>query len=201
MNDLVADELKVDMERFQEALEVEKSLPKAKASVQRVFWKELSDALTDEFGVTPTVYKDATIASMSKDYYSKNRSNKFIGLKLPVHRLEGKTVYLHTRLINAVHYGLRVGDESGTSLKVPDMKKRFSGDLGKGNAKADADDDWLVCYYFNPEAGDAEKAINFDTFNNAAVGLIDDEIRRTLIKGIVAHQAELAEKAKTLSRQ
>ncbi|MDT8880912.1 PD-(D/E)XK nuclease family protein [Halomonas saccharevitans] len=201
MNDLVAGELKGDMERFQEALEVEKSLPKAKASVQEVFWKELSDALTDEFGVTPTVYNASTIASMSKDYYSKNRSNKHIRLKFPVCQLDGKAIYLYTNLYHAVHYGLRVEDESGAVIAAQSLRDTFREKWGTGNAVADKDADWLACYYFNPKAGDAEKIINFDSFNTAAVGLLDDEVRRTLIEDMVAHQAELAEKAKELSSQ
>ncbi|WP_304525719.1 PD-(D/E)XK nuclease family protein [Halomonas sp. I5-271120] len=201
MNDLVAGELKGDMERFQEALEVEKSLPKAKASIQEVFWKELSDALTDEFGVTPTVYGGKNIRAISSDYYSKNKNNKHIGFKLPIGEVGSKAVCLYTNLYHAVHYGLRVEDEAGTVVAAGSLRDAFREQWGKGNAVADNHADWLVCYYFNPEAGDDEKIINFDSFNTAAVGLLDDEIRRTLIADIVAHQVELAEKAKKLCSQ
>ncbi|PAU74351.1 PDDEXK-like family protein [Halomonas salipaludis] len=198
MGDLVAGELNSDVERFKEALEVEKSLPKAKASVQELFWQELRAALEAQFGVTPSVYGGKSIAAISQDYYSKNRNNKHVGIKLPICSLESRNVYLYVNLYHAVHYGLRVEDESGTVVPSPDLREMARMAVGKGNAVADGHADWLACYYYNPAAGDDEKIINFDAFNSAAVGLLDPEVRRTLIADMVAHQAELAAKAKTL---
>ncbi|MFC2991631.1 PDDEXK-like family protein [Halomonas tibetensis] len=198
MNDLVAGELNSDMERFKESLEVEKSLPKAKASVQEVFWQELRAALESEFGITPSVYGGKSIAAISKDYYSKSRDNKHVGLKMPICRLEDKDIYLYINLYHAVHYGLRVENESGIAIPSPDLREMTRKEIGKGNAEADREATWLICYYYNPAAGDNDKIINFNDFNSAAVGLLDDEMRRTLIADMVAHQGELAEKAKAL---
>ena len=198
MNDLVAGELKSDVERFKEALHVEKSLPKAKASVQEVFWQELRAALEAEFGITPSVYGGKSIRTISADYYSKNRNNKHIGIKVPVCEVENRNVFLYVNLYHAVHYGLRVEDESGAVVSSHDLREMVRKEMGKGNAVADGEADWLVCYYYNPAVGDDEKIINFDAFNSAAVGLLDDEIRRSLIADMVAHQVELAAKVKTL---
>jgi hypothetical protein len=198
MNDLVAGELNSDVERFKEALEVEKSLPKAKASVQEVFWQELRAALEAQFGVTPSVYGGNSIAAISNDYYSKNRNNKHVGIKMPICSLGDRNVCLYINLYHAVHYGLRVEDKSGTVIPSRDLREMARKETGKGNAVADDHADWLVCFYYNPAAGDEEKIIRFDTFNNAAVGLLDAEIRRTLIADMLSHQAELAEKAKAL---
>ncbi|PRY69867.1 PDDEXK-like family protein [Halomonas ventosae] len=198
MSDLVAGELNSDVERFKEALEVEKSLPRAKASVQEVFWQELRAALEAQFGVTPSVYGGNSIAAISHDYYSKNRNNKHIGIKMPIYRLGDRNICLYVNLYHAVHYGLRMEDETGTVASSPDLKEVAQEKIGKGNAQADREADWLVCFYYNPGAGDEEKIIRFDTFNNAAIGLLDREVRRTLIADMVAHQSELAEKAKAL---
>lgn len=204
VSDVVASELKDDTERFQEALEVEKAVPKAKASIQQIFWQDLSKALTDKFRETPIVYNQSTnrptIASISKSYYDDNRYNKHIGLKLPICRLNGKKIYLYTHLYHAVHYGLRAEDESGALTTAQDLKAEFSKEPINGRAKADRDSNWLICFYYNPALGDAEKIINFDDFNSTAVGLLDDEIRRTLIADIVSHQVALADKAKELVR-
>ncbi|WP_111413470.1 PD-(D/E)XK nuclease family protein [Billgrantia lactosivorans] len=201
MNDLVAGELSSDLERFKEALEVEKSLPKAKAAVLQLFWQELREALEAQFGVTPSVYGGKSIAAISKDYYSKSRDNKRVGLKLPICCLEGKNVWLYVNLYHAVHYGLRVENESGIAVPSPDLKEMTRKEVGSGNAVADIEPDWLVCYYYNPVAGDEEKIINFNNFSSAAIGLLDDEVRRALITDMVAHQAALVEKAKELCSQ
>lgn len=198
MSDLVAGELNSDVERFKEALEVEKSLPKAKASVQEMFWQELRAALEAQFGVTPSVYGGKSIAAISQDYYSKNRNNKHVGIKMPICSLENRNVCLYVNLYHAVHYGLRVEDESGTVAPSPDLREMARTEVGKGNAVADGHADWLACYYYNPAAGDDEKIINFDAFNSAAVGLLDAEVRRTLIADMVAHLAELAAQVKAL---
>jgi len=198
MSDLVAGALNSDMERFKEALEVEKSLPKAKAFVQELFWQELRAALEAQFGITPSVYGGKSIAAIAKDYYSKNRNNKHVGIKLPICSLESRSVCLYVNLYHAVHYGLRVEDDSGTVVPSPDLREMARTAVGKGNAVADGHADWLACYYYNPAAGDDEKIINFDAFNSAAVGLLDPEVRHTLIADLVAHQAELAAKAKAL---
>lgn len=201
MSDLVAGELSSDMERFKEALEVEKSLPKAKASVQEIFWQELRAALEAKFSITPSVYGGKSIAAISKDYYSKSRDNKHVGIKFPVCRLGEKSVFLYANLYHAVHYGLRVENESGAVIASSDMKEQARKELGIGNAVADAHAHWLVCYYYNPAVSDDEKIINFDAFNSAAVSLLDDESRRALIADMVAHQTALAEKAKALFSQ
>lgn len=201
MNDLVASELSIDMELFKEALEVEKSLPKAKASVQQIFWQDLRAALEEKLGVTPTVYGGKSITAISKDYYSKNRNNKHVGIKFPVCRLGEKSIFLYVNLYHAVHYGLRVEDASGTVITDNDLRGLIRKELGKGNAKADDHTHWLVCYYYNPAVGDDEKIINFDAFNSAAVSLLNDESRRALIVDMVAHQTALVEKAKALSSQ
>lgn len=198
MSNLVADELNTDVERFKEALEVEKSLPKAKASIQEMFWQELRAALEAQFGVTPSVYGGNSIAAISNDYYSKNRNNKHVGIKMPICSLGGRNVCLNVNLYHAIHYGLRVENESGIVVPSPDLREMTRKEVGRGNAVADKEADWLVCYYYNPVTGDDEKIVNFYDFNSAAVGLLDDEVRSTLIADMVAHQAELAAKAKTL---
>lgn len=201
MNDLVACELSSDMERFKEALEVEKSLPKAKASVQEMFWQELSEALEAKFGVTPTVYGGKSITAISKDYYSKSKNNKRTGIKFRVCCLGEKSIFLYANLVNAVHYGLRVEDASGTVITDNDLRGLIRKELGKGNAKADDHTHWLLCYYYNPAVGDDEKIINFDKFNGAAVGLLDEEVRQALIKDMVEHQDALAKKVKEVCSQ
>ncbi|MEQ4538996.1 MAG: PD-(D/E)XK nuclease family protein [Billgrantia sp.] len=117
MNDLVAGELSSDLERFKEALEVEKSLPKAKASVQQLFWQELREALEAQFGVTPSVYGGKSIAAITKDYYTKNRNNKHVGLKIPICSLGDLNICLYVNLYHAIHYGLRVEDTNGFESK------------------------------------------------------------------------------------
>ncbi|WP_018176601.1 PD-(D/E)XK nuclease family protein [Thioalkalivibrio sp. AKL8] len=200
MNDLVAGELSSDVEKFEAALAVEKTLPKAKASVQERFWHELRSALEAHFGSSPSVYGGKNIATISADYYSKNRNNKHIGIKMPIFRVGDRKVCLYVNLYHAVHYGLRVEDESGTVVSSPDLREMVRNGLGSGNAVADGDSDWLVCYYYNPAEGDDEKMVNFDAFNGAAVGLLDEEVRRTLIADMVSHLAELAEKAEVLCK-
>ncbi|WP_106477946.1 PDDEXK-like family protein [Phytohalomonas tamaricis] len=195
VSDLIAGGLNTDIEKFKDALLVEESLPKAKASIQELFWKELSEALESKLGTMPSVYGGKSIASISRDYYSKNKNNKHVGIKMPICRLGDKNVCLYVNLYNAVHYGLRVENESGAIIPSPDLRELFRKEIGRGNAAADSHADWLVCYYYNPANGDSEKAINFDAFNSAAVSLLDEELRRALITDMVSHQAELASKA------
>lgn len=198
VSDIVAGELHSDVERFKEALAVEKSLPQAKAAVQKTFWQELKTALEKQLGVSASVYGGNSIEAISEDYYAKNRNNKRIGIKVPIGHVGNKHVVLYVNLYNAVHYGIRVEDASGAVIADPDLREAFRKDIGEGNAMADADADWLVCYYSNPGMGDAEKVINFDKFNSAAVGLLDDEVRHSLMADMVTHQTQLFEQAKKI---
>ncbi|WP_051246096.1 PD-(D/E)XK nuclease family protein [Thioalkalivibrio sp. ALE19] len=198
MNDLVADELNNDVEKFRAALEVEKTLPKAKASVQKMFWKDLGSALESRFGWTPSVYGGKNAAAISSGYYSKNRNNKHIGIKMPIFKVANETVCIYVNLYHAVHYGLRVEDDKDSVVASPDLRGRVRQEVGTGNAVADGDADWLVCYYYNPDEGDDEKMINFYAFNGSAADLLDEEMRHKRIADMVSHLAELADTAEAV---
>ena len=200
MSHWVARELNDDAQRFKAALEIEKAMPMAKASVQESFWEELRSALEARFGVTPTVYGGRNIATIAADYYSKSRNNKHVGIRMPLFHLDDKTVCLYANLYEAVHYGLRVESESGKVLSCAELKTMVRKEVGRGNAVADKDVDWLVCYYYDPAEGDDEKMVDFYAFNSAAAGLLNEEMRHTLIGGMVSHQAELAEKCEALCK-
>ncbi len=199
VTDRIANELKGDQERLECALAVERALPKAKAAIQRRFWEELHQALSEKVGSPVTVYGGSDLRSIARDYYEKGRNNKHVGMKVPVGQFGDKNVCLYTNLYHAVHYGLRVEDASGNALSAVDDRSYFrSGPEGKaeGNAVADDHSSWLICFYFNPASGDESRIINFYDFNEAARSLMDDEARHELIENMVAHQLELVSKAK-----
>lgn len=197
MNDPIAGEMSSDIEKFKAALEVEKSLPKAKAAVQEMFWRQLSEALEAQFGSTPTIYGGKNIASMSASYFMKSKNNKHIGFRMPICKADDEQVVcLYVNLYQAVHYGLRVENSSGAVVSSPELRKVFRKELGNGNAVADKDADWLVCFYYNPAEGDNEKMIDFYSFNSAAIGLLDEQMRESLIEDMAYHLQELSNEAK-----
>ncbi|MCG5549274.1 PD-(D/E)XK nuclease family protein [Halorhodospira halochloris] len=198
MSDWVSRELKQDANRFKAALEIEKAMPMAKASVQEMFWEELRVALEKRFGVAPSVYGGRDIATIAADYYLKNK--KHIGIRMPLFQRNDKTICLYANLYEAVHYGLRVESGSGKVLSCAALKAIFRDEIGHGNAIADKDADWVVCYYYDPTDGDDENMLNFYAFNDAAAGLLDQEKRRTLIGDMVSHQAKLAAKCEEICK-
>lgn len=199
VSDFLAKELAEDQDHLEKALAIALALPKAKSSIQQKFWEDLYRVISERLKSPVTVYGGSDFRTIAHDYHEKNPSKKDVGIKTPVHKFGTKTIYLYTHLYDAVHYGLRLEDDSGDLISSSEDRAHLrAGPDGtlKGNADADKHLDWLICFYFDPRTGESSQIINFNEFNEAASSLINDEARHNLIDNIVTHQIELAETAK-----
>lgn len=198
MTALIADKLANNRDDLETALALEKALPKAKASVMLRFWEELSNAMANAFGVTPTVYGGTNLSEISHSYFDVKRGGKHVGIKHTVGDLNGKKLCLYVNLYNAIHYGLRIDSESGLAAPQQGVRDQLREKLNDGNAVADKDLDWLVCYYHNPAPSQEPIILNFDKFTGSVLDLMDEHKRQTIISNMVDHQVSLIREAKTL---
>ncbi|KKM24724.1 hypothetical protein LCGC14_1602240 [marine sediment metagenome] len=198
MTALIADKLANNRDDLETALAVEKALPKAKAMVMLRFWEELSNAMANAFGVTPTVYGGGNLNEISHSYFDVKRGGKHVGIKHTVSDLSGKKLCLYVNLYNAIHYGLRVDSESGLPFAQQGVRDQLRQKLNDGNAVADKNLDWLVCYYHNPSPSQEPIILNFDKFTGSVLDLMDEDKRQTIIGQMVDHQVNLIKEAKTL---
>lgn len=195
MTSLLANNLISNRNDLETALCVEKSLPQAKAAILHQFWEQLTMAMEASLGQRPGVWGGNSLKAISEDYFSKSRGGKDVGLKLPVGEVHGERVWLYVRLYNAIHYGLRVESASGVVLSSPELKKQVRDRLGQGNAQADSESDWLICFYDDPSASQEPVMLNFDKFDGQVLELLDDDNRQTVIGNMVNHQAKLIKAA------
>jgi len=76
------------------------------------------------------------------------------------------------------------------------VKNRLRKTLDSGNAVADKDPDWLVCYYYDPSPSHEPAILNFHSFEGPVLDLLDGENRQIIIDNMVEHQMRLAKEAK-----
>lgn len=198
MISLIADNLSNNADDLQTALDVEKALPEAKATIMLRFWEELSAALTDALGETPVVYGDRSLRAMSKNYFNGSRGGKHVGIKHPIGVIDGENLCLYVNIYHAIHYGLRVDNPSGTPVSRPETKAKLQEKFSDGNAVANKEANWLVCYYHDPSPGQEPVVLNFHSFNESVLGLLDESNQQAIIKSMVDHQVRLVTKAKAL---
>lgn len=197
MTSLLANQLSSDRNDLETALAVEKALPKAKAAIMLRFWEELSSALANAFGETPVVYGGKNLRAISSNYFTTSRG-KHSGLKLGVAELNGEKLCLYVNIYHWIHYGLRIEGPAGTPVSRPETKARLRERLNDGNAVANKDSDWLVCYYHNPSPSQEPLFLDFNSFEGPVLDLLDYNSRQIIIKNMVEHQIQLVEEAKFL---
>lgn len=197
MTSLIADKLAHDRDDLKTALAVEKALPKAKSVVLLRFWEELSSAMTNALGAAPVVYGDKSLRALSHNYFN-GRGGKHVGIKHTVGELNGETLCLYVNIYHAIHYGLRIDSPSGLPVSRPDFKDKLKETLNDGNAVANKEGDWLICYYYDPHTNHEPAILNFHSFDEAVLDLVDDENRQAVIKNMVGHQVRLVNEARSL---
>lgn len=198
MTSLLANRLSSDRNDLEAALELEKALPKAKAAVMLRFWEELSSALTHAFGKTPVAYGGKNLRDISSNYFTASRGGKHSGIKLEFAELHGEKLCLYVNIYHWIHYGLRVEGPADTPVSRPELKARLREGLNDGNADADKESDWLICYYHNPSQSQEPLFLDFNSFEGAVLDLLDDDKLLAIIKNLVEHQVSLAREAKLL---
>ena len=197
MTSLIADKLANDRDDLETALAVEKALPKAKSEVMYRFWEELSSAMTNALGATPVIYGDKTLRKLSHNYFN-GRGGKHVGIKHTIGELNGKKLCLYVNIYHAIHYGLRIDSPSGSPVSEPEVKEKLREKLNDGNAVADKEADWLICYYYDPSPSHEPAILNFHSFDGAVLDLLEDENQQAIINNMVEHQERLVKAAQSL---
>ncbi|AOY87703.1 hypothetical protein BKP64_05690 [Marinobacter salinus] len=197
MTSLIADKLAHNRGDLETALAVEKALPRAKSAVMLRFWEELSSAMANALGAAPVVYGDKTLRELSHNYFN-GRGGKHVGIKHPIGELNGEKLCLYVNIYHAIHYGLRVDSPSGSTVSRPDIKDKLREKLNDGNAVANKEADWLVCYYYDPYPSHEPAVLNFHSFDGAVLDLLEDENRQAVINNMVEHQVRLVDEARAL---
>lgn len=198
MKSLLASEFLSNPDALDTALEAEKALPLAKSKIILQFWNDLSSGLTTAFGKVPTVYGGKSLKEISDNYFNKSRDNKHVGIKLPICHIGSDTVSLYVHIFHVIHYGLRVDNAYGKPISRPEIRAKLRATLNAGNAVADKDSDWLVCYYDDSASGKEQFVLNFHDFNESVRNLIDEEKRRAIVNSMVEHQVRLVKTARSL---
>lgn len=197
MTSLLADKLANDRDDLETALAVEKALPKAKSAVMLRFWEELSSAMTSALGAAPAVYGDNSLRELSHNYFN-GRGGKHVGIKHTIGDLNGEKLSLYVNIYHAIHYGLRIDSPSGTAVSRPDIKDKLRETSNDGNAVANKEADWLICYYYDPYPSHEPAILNFHSFDGAVLDLLEDENRQAIINNMVEHQVRLVNEARAL---
>lgn len=197
MTSLIADKLATDRDDLETALAVEKALPKAKSAVMLGFWDELFSAMANAFGATPVIYGAKTLRELSQNYFN-GRGGKHVGIKHTIGELNGKNLCLYVNIYHAIHYGLRIDSELGSPVSESGIKDKLREKLRDGNAVADNDADWLVCYYYDPSPSHEPVILNFHKFSGPVLDLLEDENRKAVIENMVGHQVRLVKEAQSL---
>ena len=198
MTSLIADNLANNPDDLKTALDVEKALPKAKATIMLRFWEELSSALAHALGEEPVVYGDKNLRAISKNYFNGSRGGKHVGIKHEIGELNGEKLCLYVHIYHAIHYGLRIDNTSGSPVPRPEIKAKLQEKLNDGNAVADKEADWLVCYYHDTSPSQEPAVLNFHSFDGPVLDLLDEDNRQVMIKNMVEHQVRLVNEAKSL---
>ncbi len=198
MTALIADKLANNRDDLETALAVESALPQAKAAVMFRFWEELSFALTHALGEAPVVYGGKDLREISRNYFDVRRGGKHVGIKHTVGEVNGEKLCLYVNIVYLIHYGLRIENASGSPVSRPETKMKLQGMLNDGNAKANKEAGWLICYYHNPSPSQEPIILNFDKFTGSVLDLMDEDKRQAIISQLVDHQVSLIKIAKSL---
>lgn len=198
MTSLIADNLSRNPDDLKTALDVEKALPKAKAAIMLRFWEEVSSALASALGKEPVVYGDKNLRAISENYFNGSRGGKHVGIKHEIGEINGEKLCLYVNIYHAIHYGLRIDNASGSPVSRPETKAKVQEKLNDGNAVADKEADWLVCYYHDPSPNQEPAVLNFHSFDGPVLDLLDEDNRQVIINNMVEHQLRLVEEAKSL---
>jgi len=83
----------------------------------------------------------------------------------------------------------------GAVVSRPELKKQIREVLGQGNAQADSESDWLICFYHDPSASKEPIVLNFDKCDGPVLDLLDDDKRQAVIGNLVDHQVKLVKDA------
>lgn len=188
----IAEQLAQEKDKFKTALHIEKAALKAKGIVQDNFWKNLIGKLKSQDREVVIYGGNSNITNLVNDYYVKKRNVKNFGIKFHISSYRDHNIWLYVNLYNAIFYGIRVEDEQGRLTKDDELKKELRKSFNRGNAMADSDRDWIVSYYYDDKTN--AKAINFDTFNDAAIALSDESERESAVNNIATHITELIER-------
>lgn len=197
MTSLIADKLAQDRDDLETALAVERALPRAKSAVMLRFWEELSSVMANAFGITPAIYGAKTLSELSHNYFNRP-GGKHVGIKHTIGELNGKKLCLYVNIYRAIHYGLRIDSPSGTPVSEPGVKGKLREKLSDGNAEANKEASWLVCYYYDPSPSHEPAILNFHSFDAAVLDLLEDENRQAIINNMVEHQVRLVNEARAL---
>lgn len=195
MTSILARQLSHNSEDLKTALAVQSALPKAKSAVMLRFWQELCDRLEQALGISAEVYNSRNLRTLCDDFCHGRKESRHVGIRIPLLcTLNGEVLYLYTNLFKAVHYGLRLVDKQGQPVAVPEAKRAVVSRRNDGNAKANENGDWLICYYHAPEQ--SADILDFHRFNDAVLDLVDDEHRGARVHDMVAHQLKLVDLAR-----
>ena len=85
----------------------------------------------------------------------------------------------------AVYYGLRVQDQKENLISNATLKDRVTQDFPNGNAVAQRNSDWLICYYYDPKTN--QKVINFQNWNETTFSFIDQKSLTTRVDQLYQH--------------
>ena len=176
---------------FESGLLIEKDMQQAKIELQEKFWKKVREEFEKKLLISE-VYGGSSIKSSVKKYYKGSRNNKNFGLKFLFTDYSGLNVFIYINLFEVIHYGIRLEDDKGNIISDLAKKDALRADLGFGNAVADDHKDWVVCYKQDDTSG--QKAINFKTFNEAAISLVEDVELENAVNNIVVHIYDLISK-------
>jgi len=203
MNKEIAEKLASSRSDLQAAIAVESSLVEAKIILQERFWTLLMKKLKSE-DKNVTVYRggktysDKHISKLVRNYYTRTRNIRDFGVKFHVMQCSGYSLWMYVNLFQAIHYGLRLEDDKGAIKKQPSLRTDLRKSLGNGNAVSDKNTDWVICFYFDPDADQNEEhgVIELEEFNESTFGLADDKKMKETVNSIVKHMKRLVSTVK-----
>jgi len=183
MKDLIIESRK----NFEIVLDIEKSLPEAKARIQELFWGELESAL-DKFGHNKVQDDENWSKDLIKDFYYKSRGVPEYGLSYSTAKPNQFDIRLWISITKyKMEYSFTIYDEKNKIVKNDDERTKSEEVLW--NKVIESVEEHLPSYInqneWCPRFKDSSKDIKFMSFDTDDMkSLIEDESRKQVISEI-----------------
>ncbi len=181
------------------AIELEKSVSKAKVKIQHKFWKMFLEKLPSDFKFVDFDFKSTDLDSKVDKYYELSNGYRYYGVKYDILTAKDYTISYYIELHNKLYHGLTVSKQSTDGVMEragysdENIYLNIRNTLFEKNIFVYKSAWWIARKHF-----DCFPEIDFYNFNTYALQLNDNTVLEKSVECLVAEIIESLEKVKVL---
>ncbi len=169
-------ELLLQGDNLSDAIELEKSIEKAKVKVQKRFWQSMQEKLGDQFQFVNFDFSSVSFDTKVNKYYELSNGYRYYGLKKDLFEIEGYVISYYLELHNKPYHGLTVAKKETDGIfkrgeyANQDIFRLYKENLKKSELFSKESAWWLGWKYF-----DCSNEADFYKFNEVTQQFTDNE--------------------------